>query len=211
MTVVPGFAKTLFMMMLGCRPPGRVIEQHDIFFAIADNVRELTGEIKAFWPEVKNHIHVDAWRRVTRVDGFSVGVVDRQQDLLSAHMPLLQSSLLTGLPTLAHKLFFVNLGGYKPNEFDEFHYKLLIVASDKVTAIRKAKQTMFYRQTGFKGAAAHIDEKYGVDVDDIFEINDLLSTTIKSRYKLVLEQAADQVADEIHLGYMPLHRLSDLR
>ncbi|MEZ4787008.1 MAG: hypothetical protein R2790_03795 [Flavobacterium haoranii] len=35
------------------------------------------------------------------------------------------------------KLFFINLGGYQPKQFEEFHHKLLIVAISKSDAIKK--------------------------------------------------------------------------
>ena len=55
----------------------------------------------------------------------------------------------------------------KENEFEEYHYKVLTVAQNKAEVIKKAKATSFYKHCGFKGATSHIDDKYGVDVDDI--------------------------------------------
>ncbi len=72
------------------------------------------------------------------------------------------------------KLFFLNLGGYKPGEFEEPHYKLLIIAADMAGAVKQAKQTAFYKHTGFAGATSHIDDRYGVDVDDAFQVHDFL-------------------------------------
>jgi len=64
----------LFMLLLGCKPPGRHTEQHDVFFGIAANLRDLVPEIQAFWPEPHN-IHIDAWREVNNVDGYDVKIV----------------------------------------------------------------------------------------------------------------------------------------
>ena len=36
---------TLFMVQLGGRPKGRLIEQHDIFFGVANEVSELIDDI----------------------------------------------------------------------------------------------------------------------------------------------------------------------
>jgi len=36
--------------MLGCVPPGRHVEQHDVFFAIGESLTQLVPEIKAFGP-----------------------------------------------------------------------------------------------------------------------------------------------------------------
>lgn len=146
----------LFMLMLGCRPAGRNTEQHDMFFSVGYTVKDLVPEIKAFWPEAKGNIHVDAWREVNLVNGYRVRVVPREA--------------AAGVPEEgADKLFFLNLGGYKPGEFDEFHYKMLAVAKDQGDAAKQARQTAFYKHTGFKGAASHIDDKFGVDVDELFK------------------------------------------
>lgn len=45
---------TLYMVQLGGRPKGRLIEQHDIFFGAASQVSDLIGDINEHWPEVKN-------------------------------------------------------------------------------------------------------------------------------------------------------------
>ena len=105
------------------------------------------------------------------------------------------------------KLFFINLGGYKPDEFDEFHYKILIAAPDKNTAIKRAKQTTFFIHTGFKHAPSHIDDKFGIDVDDIFEIKDILPVSFKEKYKIKLTKVSIFQQDQIHLGYMKFDNL----
>ena len=40
-----------------------------------------------------------------------------------------------------NKLFFVNLGGYDPDEFTELHKNVLLVAPDAKTAKAKAKES----------------------------------------------------------------------
>ena len=67
----------LFMLMLGCRPEGRFTEQHDIFFGIAQSLKELVPYIIQFWPEAKGKIHIDAWREVTQVNGFDIIIVTK--------------------------------------------------------------------------------------------------------------------------------------
>ena len=41
--------------------------------------------------------------------------------------------------------------------------------------VKRVKQTEFYKTMGFKNAESHIDDKHGVDIDDIYKISDLLS------------------------------------
>ena len=66
------------------------------------------------------------------------------------------------------QLFFINLGGYAKGVFEEAHHKILMATATKAEAIARAKQTDFYRTMGFKGATSHIDDKWGVDVDEGF-------------------------------------------
>ncbi len=184
----------LFMLLLGCKPPGRNTEQHDIFFGIADNLKDLIPAINKAWPEAKNKIHIDAWREVHFVNEFEVKVYKKNgPEETSAHQKA--------------KLFFLNLGGYKENEFEEYHYKMLAACENKCDAIQAAKASAFYKHTGFKGASSHIDDKYGVDVDDIFDIEDILDSEIKEIYGLSIVPFDFPVQDKLNLGYLPLGKL----
>lgn len=181
----------LFMVLIGCKPQGRHTEQHDIFFGIAAQLRDLIPEMLSFWPEAEGDMHVDGWREVTQVDGQDIKVVHRSE---------IQSSD-------QKKLFFINLGGYKKDEFEEFHYKMVVAAADKSTAIKTAKQTAFFKHTHFDGANSHIDDQYGVDVDDVYKIEEVLSPSTLSQYQIVLADAVVEKQDELHLGYFKLSTL----
>jgi hypothetical protein len=182
----------LFMILIGCRPNGRNTEQHDVFFGIAKELRDLVPEIKTFWKGA-GIMHLDGWRIVNNVDGYRVSISETKDEEKSS----------------GAKLFFLNLGGYKENYFEEFHYKMLTVANDKAEAGKNAKQTAFFLHTGFnKDAAAHIDDRFGVDVDDLFEIQDILSDEIKNRFSVIVEKSEHAIKeDEIHLGYFKLDSL----
>ena len=177
----------LYMLLIGATPPERNIEQHDVFFDIGETIRDLIPNVLAFWPG-NNKIHFDAWREVTSVNGYKVEVVLKSE-------PEQDSPF---------KLFFINLGGYKQNEFEEFHYKMVIAAADKSEAINISKKTAFFRHTGFKGATAHIDDKFGVDVDDVYEITDILPVETKEKYSLLVTPAGTIAEDELNLGYFKL-------
>jgi hypothetical protein len=176
----------LFMIMLGCKPAGRHTEQHDIFFALAGSLKETIPYAKAFWPEAQDNMHLDAWREVNHVDGYEITVVPKTAE------------------TTENKLFFINLGGYRAGEFDEPHYKLLVVAPDLASATQQAKKTTFFKHTGFSGANAHIDDKYGVDVDDVYKVEDILPLVFREQYSLSVKPMAALPVDEIHLGYFKL-------
>lgn len=181
------------MLLLGCKPKGRFTEQHDVFFAAGISLKDLVPGIMAFWPEPPK-IHIDAWREVTEVDGYSIRLLPKEETI-----PAKKNG----------QLFFLNLGGYKENEFEEFHYKMLVVAKDKGEAINRAKTTAFYKHTGFTGAVSHIDDKYGVDVDDVYEIEDILPASFKEKYVISIEAGESVVKDEWHLGYTKLSSLID--
>ncbi len=132
----------LRFLLLGCKPNGRNTEQHDSFFGIGNSLKNLLPQIENFWPDA-GKIHIDSWRTVTAVDGYSIKIVAKEEAPANTQ----------------NKLFFLNLGGYKPNDLEEYHYKLLAVAKDKGEAVAHAKQTAFYLHTGFSGATSHIDDK----------------------------------------------------
>ncbi|MBB5635667.1 hypothetical protein HDF26_003919 [Pedobacter cryoconitis] len=181
----------LYQLLLGCKPAGRNTEQHDVLFAVGTCLKDLIPGILNFWPEADGRIHVDAWREVNFVEGFQIQIVEKESASGQA----------------AEALFFLNLGGYKKDEFDELHYKMLLIGADKAEVIRKAKESAFFLHTGFAGAPSHIDDKYGVDVDDLFEIEDVLPSGVKEKYRILISASETVVKDEIHLGYLPLKNL----
>lgn len=104
-------------------------------------------------------------------------------------------------------MFFINLGGYKKNEFEEFHYKMVVASEEKSSAINLAKQTAFFKHTHFDGANSHIDDKYGIDVDDLYQIEDILDPTSKSMFQIVLSKPTTVQENAMHLGYFKLSTL----
>lgn len=116
------------------------------------------------------------------------------------------------------KLFFINLGGYQQGSFEEFHYKLLVVANSQADAIKQAKQSDFYKQFTFKdktspfNAASHIDDKFEVDIDDIYNVNDLVSNI-----QILIEpminnshELANADEDKEYVGYLSIKNLRKL-
>jgi hypothetical protein len=182
----------LFMILMGCKPKGRNTEQHDIFFGIAKELRDLIPELQAFWPDAGS-IHLDGFKIVTNVDGHQISISDKNDTQRNDN-----------------NLFFINLGGYKENEFEEFHYKMLSVASDRSVAIMASKKTAFFKHTSFgKIATSHIDDKYGVDVDDIYNIEEILSPATKEKFSInISENAVDGLKEDVlNLGYYKLNKL----
>lgn len=184
----------LYMVMLGCIPKGRFTEQHDIFFGIGNSLKNLIPQIKEFWPETKGRIHIDAWREVAAVENFSIEIIAKSSALNST----------------SDHLFFINLGGYKENEFEEYHYKILTVAKSMGLASKKSKKSTFYKHYGFQGAPSHIDDKYGIDVDNIYKVFDILPAPFKEHYRVkITKSEIDLKEDELHIGYLKLNKITN--
>jgi hypothetical protein len=182
----------LYLLLLGAEAPGRNIEQHDYFIGIADNLADLVPAVKAFWPKAGNSLHIDGWREVTKVDNYSIRVVLQNEEASVA----------------VSKLFFLNLGGYTSGKLKEQHYTLLTVQANRASAIQAAKKSVFFKTNSLKGiATSHIDEKYGVDVDNIYQIEDLLLPVFKEKYRITVSEGANLPEDEIYLGYFKLDRI----
>ena len=194
---------TLYMIQLGGRPKGRLIEQHDIFFGVANQVTELIADINNHWPEVKNKWHIDSYRAISKVDNYAIKLVESN----------IQTECANDL-----KLFFINLGGYQQGSFEEFHYKLLIVADSQADAVKQAKQSEFYKQFTFKdkaspfNAASHIDDKFEVDIDDIYNVNDLISNVkiIIEPLARALDKSINVIEDKKYVGYLSIKNLKKL-
>src|SRR5579872_6577502 len=161
----------LYMLLLGSKAPGRHVEQHDFFFGIARSLRDLVPDIRKFWPEAVEKVHIDGWREVNAVDGFQVKV---------------STSVRSENAVAGKKLFFINLGGYQENKFEEQHYVILTVKDNRASAFKEAKDTLFFKHNHFEGADSHIDDKYGIDVDDLYEIEDILPAAQKEAYQIDL-------------------------
>ncbi len=185
----------LFMVLLGSKPLKRTVEQHDYFFGIAESLQELVPQMHEFWPEAGSSLHIDGWREVTLVEGYAVDVVPKTDTTETRDVK---------------QLFFINLGGYQSGKLEEQHYTLLTVQDDRKGAIKTSTTTEFFKNASIaavKSASAHIDEKYGIDVDDVYRIEDVLSEDIKAQYDIRLTEASDRLPDNIHLGYFKLDKL----
>lgn len=180
------------MLLLGSKARGRTVEQHDFFFGIAAQVKDLVPQIKAFWPEAGEKIHVDGWREVTVVDQYTVEIITRSE---------LQPAADT------KRLFFINLGGYQPGKLEEQHYTLLTAQNNKTAALQYAKSTHFFKHNHFEGANSHVDDKYGIDVDELYDIEEILPPDQKEKYQVVLHPATETKEDQLHLGYYKLSNL----
>lgn len=183
----------LYFLLLGCRPAGRKTEQHDVFAGIANRLADLIPWIEDSWSDA-GKIHLDAWREVNVVDGYRVELIPRTNDLPSTDNGL--------------KLWFINLGGYQPGIFEEFHQKLLVVAAQQADAIQQAKKHPFFKAYHLPPAgAAHIDDKWALEIDDVETLESLLPVSMQQSWAIRLVRDEQLMEDEVHIGYFKLSTL----
>ncbi|MDQ3073601.1 MAG: DUF1543 domain-containing protein, partial [Bacteroidota bacterium] len=153
----------LFVVLLGCKPAGRNVEQHDVFFGIGDSLKSLMPAMRNFWPEGAINLHIDGYMQISQVENYKINIKPAEDKLISSAM----------------KLFFINLGGYVPGDFEELHKKLLIPAYNVAEAMKNSKEHEFYKegQRLGKDARSHIDDKYLLDLEaeDIIDVSALLN------------------------------------
>lgn len=180
--------KYLYMMLLGCKPAGRLTEQHDIYFAVGANLIEAAKNIDSIWPEAKGDIHIDAWRRVTKVGDSCIDIIEDKKATDNNN-----------------DLFFVNLGGYKAQEFEERHFKVLLVAENMKEAKKMANEASFFTNHIYP----HIDDKFAIDLDDIFSIPEYVEEQ-HPNYRISITAANENATeDSIQNGYFQLHLLKE--
>ncbi len=113
-----------------------------------------------------------------------------------------------GTKTSEEQLYFINLGGYKKGFFEEFHEQHLMVGNSMGDIVKKAKATEFYKTMGFEGAVSHIDDKHGVDIDDIFNVSDILPREMKEKYSIsLIKSDAENQENPMGLGYLKIDKI----
>jgi hypothetical protein len=182
----------LYMVVIGCTPKGRFTEQHDVFFGIGKSLKDLVPEMKAFWPEAKGKIHIDSWREITSVTNYNIEIEEKKSKKLNDN-----------------KLFFINLGGYKENDLEEYHYKIIGVGTKISDVMKVAKKTAFFKHFSLPGTgASHIDDKYGIDVDDVYRLNDVLDEKYTNKYDLKITFSETKLEEDIlHIGYLMVDKI----
>ena len=216
----------LFMLKIGARPQGRLIEQHDVMFVIANSLSETIESVNQHWPAVKNNWHLDAWREVKRVGDYQILLSKESlsKDGLSKDNALADNIFAEDrvdnkLDNQGKQLYFVNLGGYLPGQFEEFHYKTLVIAETLGKATAQVKKTAFYQDYTFDNvdtaksgvATSHVDDKHQLDLDDIHCVADLLPNDVALTIQPLTEPEKNQLPyDALHIGYLSLKQIKTM-
>ncbi len=135
----------LFAVFLGGRTKKCNIELHDVVFTCANSIEDSYDDLLSKWFGDINRLHIDSWVELKFIDGFEV-ILSRNKSISD------------------NKLFFINLGGYSDNKFEEIHESMFLVGNKKIEIKKRAKRNLLlgYNQV-------HTDDLF--DVDDCIEIN----------------------------------------
>jgi Domain of Unknown Function (DUF1543) len=120
---------TLFLAVLGGRTSSCHIELHDVRFVVGCNIDDTLPELRRQWFGQRQGLHLDAWMAVRSIDGWRVRVV----------LPDPQAMREAVAPR-PERLWFVNLGAYRPDALAELHHFGLVVARSPQAAKAAAKR-----------------------------------------------------------------------
>ena len=109
-------------MVLGGRTASSLIELHDVRFVAGSSLEATIPELKRQWFGRREGLHLDAYMAVRAIDGWTVRL-GREP---AAPRP--------------EKLWFVNLGAYRPDSLAELHQFGLVVARSPQAAKAAAKR-----------------------------------------------------------------------
>jgi hypothetical protein len=168
----------LFLAVLGGRAPGCHIEVHDVRFVASVTIEAAIPELRRQWFGRREGLHLDAWMAVKAVDGWVVRL---------GREPGVQRG---------ERLWFVNLGAYRPDSLAELHHFGLVVARSPQAAKSAAKRQWL------RGALQqHKDDLAAVDDCLAIEQLDLLDG---GRWHVLLEpdpQGLSQSQEPDWFGY----------
>ena len=122
MTVTAVAPPTLFLAVLGGRTATSLIELHDVRFVAGPSIDATLPELRRQWFGRREGLLLDAYMAVRAVDGWAVSL-GRDP---AAPRP--------------ERLWFVNLGAYRPDSLAELHHFGLVVAASAQAAKAEARR-----------------------------------------------------------------------
>ena len=167
----------LFVVVVGGYPDGAHVEVHDVRFTVGHKIEDCFDDLKKqWWGDNPARFHLDAWGPLTWADGFGVSI--RQEK-----------------PEGDFRLWFVNLGGYLPDRFEELHKNVFVVAQDKASAKKRALAM------AQEWVSPHRDAL--LDVEMAIDINQALG---EGQY-IWLDPSAPEKNFEFEAYYLPIGKM----
>tara|TARA_B100000941_G_C28383396_1_gene488669 strand:+ start:237 stop:770 length:534 start_codon:yes stop_codon:yes gene_type:complete len=162
----------LFSVFLGGRADKCNTELHDVVFSIGEKIEDTYIDLLDKWFGLPDRLHIDSWVDLRIVEGYKVSLSKKKNKSNK-------------------KLYFVNLGAYEKNRFEELHESKFMVDINKINVKKRAKELLLIGKE-----QVHLDDLY--DVDDCIEIKKV------SGYYINLERTLEKDNLKFNNGYKPI-------
>lgn len=162
----------LFAIYLGGRAKKCNTELHDVVFSSGNKIEDTYIDLLSKWFGRPDRLHIDSWVELKYIDGHEI--------FLSKHKD-----------KSTNKLYFINLGGYDQNKFEELHETKFFVGKNENIIKKRAKESLL---VGFD--QVHTDDIY--DVDDCIEIKKVSGLYVN------LKKTSKNEVLEFNNGYLPI-------
>ena len=162
----------LFSVFLGGRADKCNTELHDVVFSIGEKIEDTYIDLLDKWFGLPDRLHIDSWVGLRIVEGYKVSLSKKKNKSNK-------------------KLYFVNLGAYEKNRFEELHESKFMVDINKINVKKRAKELLLIGKE-----QVHLDDLY--DVDDCIEIKKV------SGYYINLERTLEKDNLKFNNGYKPI-------
>lgn len=150
----------LFAVYLGGKAEKCNIELHDVVFVIGSSIEKTYPVLTQKWFGHPSRCHIDSYLCLEHIDGHAITLTKNPSEV-----------------DASKKLYFINLGAYKPSEFTEYHQSAFYVADSAPEAIKRAKLELCQGlETIHKDDVVMLDRvtnELDYDVDDILEIREV--------------------------------------
>ena len=162
----------LFSVFLGGRANNCNTELHDVVFTLGEKIEDTYLDLLGKWFGLPDRLHIDSWVDINIVEGYKIHLSKEKKKSNK-------------------KLYFVNLGAYEKNRFEELHESKFMVDVNKINVKKRAKELLLIGKE-----QVHLDDLY--DVDDCIEIKKV------SGYYINLEKTPTEKNLKFNNGYKPI-------
>ena len=119
----------LFSVFLGGRADKCNTELHDVVFTIGEKIEDTYFDLLGKWFGLPDRLHIDSWVVLNIIEGYKISLSKEKKKS-------------------DRKLYFVNLGAYEKNRFEELHESKFMVDINKIfwngfKTVIKNKFTLF--------------------------------------------------------------------
>ena len=123
----------LYLVVLGGRAIKANIELHDVRWVVGSRIEDTYDTLRKDWFGSPKGLHIDSYKKIKYLDGYKINIRNVE------NLKINKKNKFSDKSNSNKKLWFVNIGGYDPSSLQEKHEFGLVIASNKLEAINKAK------------------------------------------------------------------------